>query len=228
MVPCWSCHGAQLIDDPYPLPPGPDEPLPVAVTRIPCPPCQGKGSLWSGIQCHLCESLLPCWCDIEDARMRAADNALEELLRVLEDPTLAGIALRELRACLTLARRAAQVDDIIEHLDKPCPACKMRALAADCSSPDRALWTISCRSKLCVCTGSGCACDRTGRREGQIHLWKAADWDGPDGLAYRLGIREIGTRRVWWWPPDDWHPPLVHPHDQTAHEVLEPPPKDPG
>jgi hypothetical protein len=69
-----------------------------------------------------------------------------------------------------------------------CPACKLRDLWADVSSPRDVEWSVSCHNPLCACKGSGCGCGRAVRYDGRRHRWPTSEWLGVHGLAARLGV----------------------------------------
>lgn len=188
---CWYCESAGLtkVVDEHHQPAEPD------VVDGPCPMCKGTATLPNLAPCWVCNRVGPCLCDLADAVMSISEHILGHELRLIRDPDLAADALAVLEKANQTARRAARVDAAEIHLRAACPACDRRELVADVSSPNPANWLIRCRSDLCRCKGPGCRCGRPVRYQGRPHRWPTSEWDGPSGLASRLGVDLHAARR---------------------------------
>lgn len=187
---CAWCHGTGWL----PPPAGwawkwPAEPLQ-------CPRCLGHCEAPAHTPCTVCGVLAACECDHADAVVHLALELLGDLIPGTVDNEAAMDALRVLERCDRAARNAASVAEDRRVIKAPCPACGRRELFAEVSSIDRSAWVIRCASYSCACAGAGCSCGRAVRWPGRRHLWPAREWDGPDGLAARLGVDLPGTARV--------------------------------
>ncbi|WP_433067299.1 hypothetical protein [Dactylosporangium sp. CS-033363] len=97
--------------------------------------------------------------------------------------------LRVLERAETAVRAATGAGDDRRILPAPCPVCDSRGtLYADVTAVDRRAWVIRCSAPGCECTGRGCPCGRPNRLPGRRHLWPAAEWHRPGGLAELLGV----------------------------------------
>lgn len=147
--------------------------------------------------------------DQADAVVVTGLEIVAALLPEVTDELVAAEVLRTLDRAALLAHRVCGVDEDRRWLDAVCPACTRRNLHVEVGSINRAEWSITCAHPLCRCKGPGCKCGRprSVAVEGRRHLWPAAEWDGPTGLARRLGVDLPGTQR---YEPDE-----------TADEVTE-------
>jgi hypothetical protein len=164
-----------------------------------CPRCIGEGKLPPhGRACPTCHVEGPCPCDHADATVHHTLAAIGRLL------ALAGV-----ESASDAEETLADLADLAEHTlglgrdrrrlkGAECPCCGSRELVPEVSSHNRVEWSITCYGPDCVCAGPGCPCGiGTQRRRGKRHRWPARHWDGPRGLAHRLGVRLPGTMRAW-------------------------------
>ena len=190
-VACWYCEGR---GEAY-MPRNPTSNDLTDVWWTTCAICRGFGEVGSGEACAVCGASKACHCDLADATLAAAATVLTRELDRVDSVTLAAEAARTLERADRTARRACRAVEVWLCLHVACPACRRRDMRAEVSSPDRSRWTIRCAFALCRCKGARCPC---GRRElavdGERHSWVAAEWDGPTGLAARLGINLPGTQ----------------------------------
>ena len=183
---CPWCHGTTVIDRPdgwmWWWPSGP----------VTCHRCH-HGRIPTGETCPGCRRRGPCSCDRPDIMIGTCMTVLGDLLDVCDIETAAAVET-VLYEAATLAERAAGAGTDVRRLPgnptPECPVCRSRELIAEVSSPDPREWSIRCTGPDCTCQGShACACGiGQPRRKGRPHLWPAATWDGPTGLARRLGV----------------------------------------
>lgn len=197
---CWYCASAgttQVI-----LLVGPGEPA--VVGPGPCPICHGHGEVPATDPCQSCGNILACRCDVADAFMAYANTTLTAELDRVTTVALADDAARILERADRAVRRACHAAEVWVSLEPACPGCRRRDLRAEMSSPDRSRWTIRCWFQLCRCRGLNCGCGRGDLRvEGDPHVWSAAEWDSPTGLAERLGIILPGGRAAQLVKPEE-------------------------
>lgn len=162
---------------------------------IPCPRCAGAGRVPVPRSCLVCASVAPCRCDRADVVVALALSTLGGLLD-LADVELASDAEVTLLAIAERAEAAVGAGPDRRRLpDAECPVCGSREMHAEVSSTDRREWAIRCTGPDCRCHGAGCPCGiGTPRRRDRLHLWPAKTWDGPRGLARRLGVDLPGTQ----------------------------------
>lgn len=167
-----------------------------------CPRCY-LGRVPTGNRCPGCYAAGWCGCDRTDLLVGLSLDLLVGLVDVVNVETAAGVET-VLNEAADRAEAAAGAGRDRRQIPGPtppeCPVCGSRELHAEVSSPKRREWSIRCLGPDCYCLGWGCPCGiGTARREGRRHVWPARRWDGPDGLAARLGVTLPGTRR-WDWP----------------------------
>lgn len=170
------------------------------IDPIACPRCLGGGRIPTGEQCPACKALGPCRCDRAAIAVALATGTIDTLLGLpgqlpavhyvgVSDAeyTLADLADRaETAAGAGLDRRRLPLAE--------CPVCGARELVPEVSHHDQRKWAITCYGPDCRCHGPGCPCGiGTDRRKDRRHVWPAATWDGPGGLAAALGVDLPGT-----------------------------------
>lgn len=139
--------------------------------------------------CHAGEAVTTVAFDLPDAIMATAVGLLADLLPRVTDPDLAETAKVTLDRANRLARATVGVDtEDLRRLPARCPACGLRELHAEVSSPDEMNWSVRCLNEHCRCVGPDCGCGRAVRWPGRRHRWGVTEWSGPDGLAARLGV----------------------------------------
>lgn len=173
-----------------------------------CPRCTEEILAYAANGCPACGSPPGCDCDRVDITAQSAMGTVADLLDVLDVEAAAD-------AEYTLLEAAYLCDRVLRHKgparirlhDAECPACGSRELFAATSSPDPREWAVRCQADNCLCDGPArvdgdgrrwpaCPCGiATPRRAGRRHLWPSRTWDGPTGLAQRLGIALPGTAR---------------------------------
>lgn len=185
---CDRCCGEQLL----PRPADDDGKAPREV----CPKCEGRGTEPTNTACMACLTLGACSCDLADAIVAVGMAVILDQLPRVTDPDVAAEAQRMLGRADERARNIAGVGEDKRIIKAPCPACGRRGdLVAEVSSLDASEWKVRCEHPGCVCRGPGCGCGRAVRWPGRKHVWPAAEWDGPNGLAKRLGVDLPGTER---------------------------------
>jgi hypothetical protein len=132
---------------------------------------------------HTTETLLAA-----DRLLYTAIGLISSLLQDLDSQDAAADALRTLDRCDRAVREAVGAQEDRRSIPAPCPCCRQRTLYAEVSSPDPEGWVIRCSHPGCKCAGGRCACRRPARFKGRRHMWPAAEWHTPGGLADLLGI----------------------------------------
>lgn len=148
---------------------------------ISCGLCGGYGQL-----CTVCGTAGGCFCDLADVVVDAGLDAIAAALAAVADEATAAHAARALNAVADVACTALGLVEVdLRVIKAPCPACGRRDLWADVASPKEIEWSVSCRARLCRCTGPGCGCGRPTRWAGRAHRWPAEEFPA---LAARLGV----------------------------------------
>jgi len=140
-----------------------------------------------------------------------AGTAVQHLARPaalvdVRDPAVLGAVGELLARADRIARETAGVvDEDRVPIRAPCPACGRRSLYAGGMAQDDARRRyVACNRQSCRCTGSDCGCGQrvrygpVGDRPGRRHVWPRGEWEGPYGLAVRLGVPPqmiIGMRK---------------------------------
>lgn len=183
---CVRCHGTGHTPPPRwwpadqvwpPRPANLPDDLPWTPQPVPCRYCRDGQAV-----------TVVAW-DLADAIMTTAVGLLADLLPRVTDPDLADRARTVVERCARLARATVGVDtEDLRRLPARCPACGLRELHAEVSSPDETDWSVRCLHPHCRCVGPGCGCGRAVRWPGRRHRWGVTEWSGPNGLAARLGV----------------------------------------
>lgn len=178
------CAGGILIPPADTHPPAPQA----------CPSCMGAGTIPTGEPCLACLTTGRCRCDRDDLTVARAATLVERYLDQA-DVESAADALSTLADLADAALSAAGAGPDRRRLPgAECPVCGTRELVPEVSARNPRRWAIYCQGPDCVCAGPGCPCGiGTERRANRRHLWPAATWDGPHGLAQTLGVDLPGT-----------------------------------
>lgn len=198
-LPCPWCAGTGIAQKPdgwtWPWPPDP----PV------CAGCwRGRITNPHASPCSACRTPGRCRCDPTTLYITGVLDGLADILDRLNAEHLAAVDAT-VRDLTDRAERAAGAGRDLRRLpgDPPpaCPVCGSRELTAEVSRADRREWSIRCDGPDCACLGTlSCPCRMgTPRRKGLPHVWPAKTWDGPGGLADRLGVALPGT-----WSTDEY------------------------
>ena len=190
--PCGWCTGAGVLDPPagwmwtWPADP------------VGCPRCRGSGRLPAdGQPCRVCATAGPCGCDRADAAVAVATAQLAELLDTADVESASDAEVSLLDLADAAEHTVGLGRDRRRLKGAECPVCGSREMVPEVSSHDRREWSITCYGPDCRCHGVGCPCGiGTHRRRDKRHRWVARHWDGPRGLAYRIGVRLPGTVRA--------------------------------
>jgi hypothetical protein len=139
---------------------------------------------------------LPARFAVDPAGTAVGQLARPAALVDVRDPLLLGTVLRSLTRADRIAREAAGVVDAQwMPLRAPCPACGRRSLyVGGLAQDDARRRYVACNRVSCTCTGADCGCGQrvrygpVGDRPGRRHVWPRGEWEGPYGLAARLGV----------------------------------------
>lgn len=213
---CTWCHGTGEAQPPHGwegdwpasrlIPPAAGIGPPNYDPPIPCSRCDG-GRIPAGDRCPRCGTAGRCRCERADVAAAAAMTTIADLLDLLGVEPAAD-AEWTLLDCADLAERTLRTGGptAIRLHGAECPVCGARDMFAATASPDPREWSVRCQGPDCLCGGpegvtdgvwhDKCPCGiATVRREGRRHVWPSRVWDGPTGLAHRLGVALPGTRR---------------------------------
>jgi hypothetical protein len=177
------------------------------IPPVTCSRCD-RGRVPAAAGCQACQAPGPCSCDRADVVAALSMTTIAELLDAA-DVEAAADAEATLLDVADLAERVLRQagPTRIRLPDAECPVCGARELHAEVSSPIRQEWAVRCTAAGCVCAGPersdadgrkvpACPCGiATARRAGNPHAWPARTWDGPHGLAQRLGVALPGTEK---------------------------------
>jgi hypothetical protein len=186
---------------------------PVMPPAAPCSRCRGSGMVPAGRQCQACHTAGACDCDRADITFVLASAVVDDQLDTCDTETVSDAEVT-LHNTAALAQLAAGDGPDQRRLTAECPVCGSREMYAEVSSPRARDWSVRCNGPDCHCTGWRCLCGiGTAKRAGRTHMWPARTWDGPDGLAKRLGVTLPNTE-----PYDDPDDILG---DEHRAEILE-------
>lgn len=96
--------------------------------------------------------------------------------RLQDDQPIVNSTYRSLVDATTLATAVSGAGADRRHLAALCPACGMRSLAWDCTSPDYREWHVLCTAPTCRCQGRDCGCHKPDRTPGMTHVWLESSW----------------------------------------------------
>ncbi len=213
---CTWCQGTGVAQPPYGwvgdwpagrlIPPAVGIGPPYLEPEIVCSRCDGAKRVPAAAGCQGCHATGPCSCDRADVVAALSMATIAELLDAADVEAAADAEVTLLDVAELAERVLRQTGPTRIRLpDAECPVCGAREMFAEVSSPDRREWAVRCAGADCVCAGPersdpdgrkvpACPCGiATPRREGNPHLWPARTWDGPRGLAQRLGVDLPGT-----------------------------------
>jgi len=117
------------------------------------------------------------------------------LVDVRDAALIAGVDKDLDRADRAAREAAGVVDEQRRPLRYPCPACGRRSLyVGGMAEQDARLRYVACNREACRCSGADCGCGQrvrygpVGGKPGRRHIWPRGEWEGPYGLAVRLGV----------------------------------------